>query len=107
MRCHAGHQWRPRLLIALSPIYVWLAAITALPHKEERFMYVVYPLVRFSFTFMVDINHHSSVRMAGLPECVVDCSVPENVLHTHHCITLSALCACRPSSCVSHLANTA
>ncbi|KAL3158672.1 hypothetical protein ABBQ32_011414 [Trebouxia sp. C0010 RCD-2024] len=40
-----GHQWRPRLLIALSPIYVWLAAITALPHKEERFMYVVYPLM--------------------------------------------------------------
>lgn len=40
-----GNEWRPRVLIALSPIYVWLAAITALPHKEERFMYVIYPLL--------------------------------------------------------------
>jgi alpha-1,2-mannosyltransferase len=34
-----------RLLACVSPAYVWLAAITALPHKEERFLYVVYPLV--------------------------------------------------------------
>lgn len=40
-----GHEWRPRLLVALSPIHVWLAATTALPHKEERFLYVVYPLM--------------------------------------------------------------
>ena len=33
------------MLIALSPLYSWLLAITALPHKEERFLYVVYPLV--------------------------------------------------------------
>lgn len=44
-QCNAGHEWRPRLLVALSPIHVWLAATTALPHKEERFLYVVYPLV--------------------------------------------------------------
>lgn len=30
---------------AVSPLYVWLAAISALPHKEERFLYVVYPQV--------------------------------------------------------------
>lgn len=35
-----------RLLLCVSPLYVWLAAITALPHKEERFLYVAYPLVR-------------------------------------------------------------
>ena len=45
MACIAGNGWRPRILIALSPVYIWLIAITALPHKEERFMYVVYPLV--------------------------------------------------------------
>ena len=37
-----------RLLLAVSPAYVWLALITALPHKEERFLYVVYPLVRLA-----------------------------------------------------------
>ena len=35
-----------RLLVAISPVWVWTLAITALPHKEERFLYVVYPLVR-------------------------------------------------------------
>lgn len=35
-----------RLLVAVAPVYVWGAAISALPHKEERFLYVVYPLVR-------------------------------------------------------------
>lgn len=33
------------LLWCVSPLFLWLAAITALPHKEERFLYVVYPLV--------------------------------------------------------------
>jgi len=33
------------LLACVSPLYVWMAAITALPHKEERFLYVAYPLV--------------------------------------------------------------
>ncbi|KAG7673727.1 hypothetical protein Ndes2437B_g01890 [Nannochloris sp. 'desiccata'] len=32
------------LCIAVSPLFLWLAAITALPHKEERFLFVVYPL---------------------------------------------------------------
>lgn len=37
-----------QLALALSPAYIWFAAISALPHKEERFLYVVYPLVRFA-----------------------------------------------------------
>jgi len=32
------------LCVAVSPLFLWLAAITALPHKEERFLFVVYPL---------------------------------------------------------------
>jgi hypothetical protein len=40
-----GGSW-VRLLVCVSPLYVWLCAITVLPHKEERFLYVVYPLVR-------------------------------------------------------------
>lgn len=34
-----------RVVAALSPLWLWLAAISVLPHKEERFLYVVYPLV--------------------------------------------------------------
>lgn len=33
------------LCVAIAPAYVWLAAISALPHKEERFLYVVYPVL--------------------------------------------------------------
>uniref|UniRef100_A0A7S1SSR8 Mannosyltransferase n=1 Tax=Tetraselmis chuii TaxID=63592 RepID=A0A7S1SSR8_9CHLO len=33
------------LLLALCPAFVWTIAISALPHKEERFLYVVYPLI--------------------------------------------------------------
>lgn len=32
--------------LVLAPSFLWLAAISALPHKEERFLFVVYPLVR-------------------------------------------------------------
>ena len=35
-----------RVLLTLSPVAFWLAALSALPHKEERFLYPVYPLVR-------------------------------------------------------------
>ena len=34
-----------RLVLATVPLYVWLAAISMLPHKEERFLYVAYPQV--------------------------------------------------------------
>ncbi len=36
---------RARLAVAVAPVFVWVVAISALPHKEERFLYPVYPLV--------------------------------------------------------------
>jgi len=35
-----------KVVAVLAPLWLWLAAISLLPHKEERFLYVVYPLVR-------------------------------------------------------------
>ena len=34
-----------KLLVVVLPAYVWFFALSALPHKEERFLYVVYPLL--------------------------------------------------------------
>ncbi|KAF9929538.1 mannosyltransferase [Mortierella alpina] len=34
--------------LKLSPLYLWLAIFTAQPHKEERFLFVVYPLLCFN-----------------------------------------------------------
>jgi Alg9-like mannosyltransferase family len=31
------------LAVAVAPLLVWLPAVSALPHKEERFLYVTYP----------------------------------------------------------------
>jgi alpha-1,2-mannosyltransferase len=36
------------LAIRLAPFYVWMTILTAQPHKEERFMYPVYPLICFN-----------------------------------------------------------
>lgn len=47
-----------KLMVCISPLFVWLAAITALPHKEERFLYVVYPLACLSAAAALDILGH-------------------------------------------------
>ncbi|XP_023535248.1 dol-P-Man:Man(6)GlcNAc(2)-PP-Dol alpha-1,2-mannosyltransferase-like [Cucurbita pepo subsp. pepo] len=35
----------PDLLVVISPIYIWLGFMTLQPHKEERFLYPIYPLI--------------------------------------------------------------
>lgn len=36
------------LAVRLAPFYLWLAIFTAQPHKEERFMFPVYPFLCFN-----------------------------------------------------------
>jgi len=38
----------PLLMMKLVPMYLWLAIFTAQPHKEERFLFVIYPLIVFN-----------------------------------------------------------
>jgi len=35
-------------MMKLVPMYLWLAIFTAQPHKEERFLFVIYPLIVFN-----------------------------------------------------------
>ena len=42
----AGRKLAARIVVALLPVALWPAVLTMLPHKEERFLYVTYPLVR-------------------------------------------------------------
>lgn len=50
-----------KLCTSCAPGFVWILAISCLPHKEERFLYVVYPHVRTSkdacVEFYVDLSH--------------------------------------------------
>ncbi|KAJ8423603.1 hypothetical protein Cgig2_018449 [Carnegiea gigantea] len=35
----------PELLVIVLPIYIWLGFMSLQPHKEERFLYPIYPLI--------------------------------------------------------------
>ncbi|CAA0816345.1 Dol-P-Man\\x3aMan(6)GlcNAc(2)-PP-Dol alpha-1-2-mannosyltransferase [Striga hermonthica] len=41
----ATKKYVPDLLVIISPIYIWLAFMSLQPHKEERFLYPIYPLI--------------------------------------------------------------
>lgn len=51
------------LLIAIAPLFTWLAAITVLPHKEERFLFVVYPLACLAAAATLDALSRVSTRV--------------------------------------------
>ncbi|WCJ32258.1 Alpha-1 2-mannosyltransferase ALG9 [Euphorbia peplus] len=41
----ARRKYAPDLLIVVAPLYIWLAFMSLQPHKEERFLYPIYPLI--------------------------------------------------------------
>ncbi|KAL6561746.1 mannosyltransferase [Orobanche minor] len=41
----AKKKYVPDLLVIISPIYIWLAFMSLQSHKEERFLYPIYPLI--------------------------------------------------------------
>ncbi|KAG2681696.1 hypothetical protein I3843_11G156700 [Carya illinoinensis] len=41
----ARKKYAPDLLVVVSPVYIWLVFMSLQPHKEERFLYPIYPLV--------------------------------------------------------------
>ncbi|XP_042419100.1 dol-P-Man:Man(6)GlcNAc(2)-PP-Dol alpha-1,2-mannosyltransferase-like [Zingiber officinale] len=42
------------LLVVVSPIYIWLAFMSLQAHKEERFLYPIYPLICIAATAVID-----------------------------------------------------
>eukprot|EP00977_Amphora_coffeiformis_P019538 scaffold7349_cov173-Amphora_coffeaeformis.AAC.19 len=42
------------LVVLLSPLYVWLAIVVPRPHKEERFLFPIYPLLCLGAVLTVD-----------------------------------------------------
>ncbi|KAJ3354464.1 mannosyltransferase [Entophlyctis luteolus] len=66
---------QPTALVSLNlmPVYLWLAIFSAQPHKEERFLFVIYPLVAFTaavatdrtLTISTSVLHHFHNKAAG------------------------------------------
>ena len=76
-----GFGVRSRDVAALAPLWLWLTVISLLPHKEERFLYVVYPLVgllmpRSHVVVSLDQNAatcHIQIRCAALQGSILCC----------------------------------
>lgn len=47
-------KYAPELLVVVSPLYIWLGFMTWPPHKEERFLYPIYPLVCVAASAVID-----------------------------------------------------
>ncbi|KAJ3681870.1 hypothetical protein LUZ60_014443 [Juncus effusus] len=47
-------KYAPDLLIVVSPVYIWLAFMSLQAHKEERFLYPIYPLICVAATAVID-----------------------------------------------------
>ncbi|UNI13388.1 Dextrin dextranase [Purpureocillium takamizusanense] len=50
-----GFQIGLRTVVFVAPFYMWLAIFTAQPHKEERFMYPVYPFLALNASMSLHI----------------------------------------------------
>ncbi|XP_072999408.1 alpha-1,2-mannosyltransferase ALG9 [Typha latifolia] len=50
----ARKKYAPDLLIVISPVYIWLAFMSLQAHKEERFLYPIYPLICVAATAVID-----------------------------------------------------
>ncbi|KAF4513178.1 hypothetical protein G6O67_000481 [Ophiocordyceps sinensis] len=50
-----GFQSGLRTVVFMAPFYMWLAIFTAQPHKEERFMYPLYPFLALNASMSLHI----------------------------------------------------
>lgn len=66
------------ILLVTSPALLWTTAITLLPHKEERFLYVVYPVIILAASAVT--VYSKDILSAILPRRIIDGSMALLVL---------------------------
>lgn len=64
----AGAVVNLRTLTGLSLMYLWFAILFPTPHKEERFLYVVYPIIVSAAAFTISRAWHLVTSFARLPK---------------------------------------
>lgn len=52
--------------LSLSPLFLWLAIFTIQPHKEERFLFPIYPMICLSGAISLDILQKLFFRLWSL-----------------------------------------
>ena len=65
----ASAHGRPHELMffKLTPVYLWLAIFSAQPHKEERFLFVIYPLICFNAAVALSFIRGFMVKYFSTP----------------------------------------
>jgi len=51
--------------VVLSPLLIWLAVMFRLPHKEERFLFVIYPLISIAAACGCEAIHNAEGFFCG------------------------------------------
>ncbi|XP_078431885.1 alg9-like mannosyltransferase family [Wolffia australiana] len=51
----ARKKYNSDLLIVVAPVYIWLGFMSLQPHKEERFLYPIYPLICIAAAAVIEI----------------------------------------------------
>lgn len=70
------------LLVTLAPLFLWLAIVVPRPHKEERFLFPIYPLLCIGAAITLDCMWDLAVgktkkRLVGVPKlawCMLVCA---------------------------------
>ena len=85
----SGALGAPRLALVLSGCYLWLVFFSAIPHKEERFMFPIYPLLCLAAA--VALSHASRALSLLLPRTLGRARVACVALAVLGCATVSGM----------------
>lgn len=52
-------------ILALIPMYIWMGIVFPRPHKEERFLFPIYPILCFGAAITIDETFDALARLIG------------------------------------------
>ena len=81
------------LAVLLSPLYVWFAIVVPRPHKEERFLFPIYPALCFGAVLTLDIAQGCIFRILDKLSLLSTFGTPihRSILHGVVLIPMAAL----------------
>eukprot|EP00899_Mesostigma_viride_P024385 jgi/Mesvir1/5130/Mv15282-RA.1 len=88
----------------LSPVYIWVGFMSTVPHKEERFLFVVYPLICLAAATSVDVLENllrAAVLKLVAPRSLWARTLPR-LLRGGFLITFALLSFSRSAALVKH-----
>jgi alpha-1,2-mannosyltransferase len=71
--------------LSLAPFYIWLAVFLAQPHKEERFLFPIYPMISLCGAISLDIIQKLFFRLKSW-----FCKLPAGTHYLNHSMFIAA-----------------